>query len=289
MELQTIVKIPKGTFQLRPEDNMLFVGSCFADNLGRRFWDDQFRVSVNPYGVMYNPVSVLHTVKRWLAGVAPKQGSKCQPFGEMPQVAIFTLGTNHVYVLRENEEVVDNCEKRPAKLFREEVLGVEECEKALREAVELLRQANPAVKVILTVSPIRYAKYGYPESARSKAVLLLAAHGVVDSFPDMAAYFPAYEIMNDELRDYRFYRPDMLHPSEQAVDYIHERFSDAYFSERATTYAKEWRHLRAALRHRPFNPGSDAYQTFKRQTQEQVNAFAQRYPTFPDNPMEEAV
>ena len=263
MELQTIVKIPKGTFQLRPEDSMLFVGSCFADNLGRRFWDDQFRVSVNPYGVMYNPVSVLHTVKRWLAGVAPKRGSKCQPFGEMPRVAIFTLGTNHVYVLRENEEVVDNCEKRPAKLFREEVLGVEECEKALREAVELLRQANPAVKVILTVSP--------------------------DSFPDMAAYFPAYEIMNDELRDYRFYRPDMLHPSEQAVDYIHERFSDAYFSERAATYVKEWRRLRAALRHRPFNPDSDAYQAFKRQTQEQVKAFAQRYPTFPDNPMDEAV
>ena len=192
-------------------------------------------------------------------------------------------------LMQDCEEVVDNCEKRPAKLFREQVLGVEECEKALREAVELLRQANPAVKVILTVSPIRYAKYGYPESARSKAVLLLAAHQVAERYPGAVAYFPAYEIMNDELRDYRFYRPDMLHPSEQAVDYIHERFSDAYFSERAATYVKEWRRLRAALRHRPFNPDSDAYQAFKRQTQEQVKAFAQRYPTFPDNPMEEAV
>lgn len=289
MDFRTIVEIPKGAFLLRPEDNMLFVGSCFADNLGRRFWDDQFRVTVNPYGVMYNPVSVLHTVRRWLAGVPPKTDAKTQRLGEVPQVAVFTLGTNHVYILKETEEIVDNCQKRPAKLFREEALGVEACVNALRDSVELLRHANPQVKVILTVSPIRYAKYGYPESMRSKATLLLAAHQVADSYPGVVAYFPAYEIMNDELRDYRFYRPDMLHPSEQAVDYIHERFSEVYFSERAAAYVKEWRPLRAALLHRPFNPESAAYQSFVRQTQESLQAFKERYPDYPDNPIEKSV
>lgn len=285
MEFRTIVEIAKSPFPLRPAERMFCVGSCFADNLGRRFWDDQFRVTVNPYGVMYNPVSILHTVRRWLAGDTPRPSALARQPGEVPQVGIFTLGTNHVYILRETEEVVDNCEKRPARLFREEVLDVEGCQRALSEAVELLRQANPEVKVILTVSPIRYAKYGFPESSLSKAHLLLAARQVENRYPGTVAYFPAYEIMNDELRDYRFYRPDMLHPSEQAVDYIHERFMETYFLPQTMDYVKEWRHLRAALRHRPFAPESEAYQVFKRQTLEKVKDFARRYPDFPDNPI----
>lgn len=263
---------------------MLFVGSCFADNLGRRFWEEQFRATVNPYGVMYNPASICHTVVKWMEGEPAREGALVQASGDIPDVAVFTLGTNHVYILRETDEIVDNCEKRPARLFREEELPIAACVAYLETAIQRLQAKNPEVKVILTVSPIRYAKYGYPQSAQSKAVLLLAAHEVVSHYPGVAFYFPAYEIMNDELRDYRFYRPDMLHPSDQAVSYIYERFAETYFSLQTLRYVDEWKRIRAALTHRPFHPDSEAYRQFVAHTQEQLAAFRSTYPDFPNNP-----
>ena len=181
-----------------------------ADNIGRRFKEEKFRATVNPYGVMYNPASILHTVKR------------CE---DAPRVALFTLGTNHVYILNETGEIVDNCAKRPQRLFTERELSVDECAAYLGEAVDILKERRGDVKVIVTVSPIRYAKYGYHGSQLSKAVLLLAADKLVKERVGTVCYFPAYEIVNDELRDYRFYAKDMLHPSEQAVEYIWEVFS----------------------------------------------------------------
>ncbi len=284
MEFRTIVEIAKGQFQVNPCERMLFVGSCFADNLGRRFWKEQFRATVNPYGVMYNPASICHTVTRWLTGEPARTGSLAQPSGDIPRVAVFTLGTNHVYILRETGEIVDNCEKRPARLFQEEALSITACATYLDTAIQALQARNPDVKLILTVSPIRYAKYGYPESAQSKAVLLLAAHEIARRYPNTAFYFPAYEIMNDELRDYRFYKPDMLHPSDQAVAYIYERFSETYFSRQTLQYVEKWNRIRAALAHRPFHPESDTYRQFMAHTQEQLEAFRCAYPDFPNNP-----
>lgn len=283
MEFRTVVEIPKGKFDVNPSQRMLFVGSCFADNLGRRFWEEQFRVTVNPYGVMYNPASIYHTVRRWLEGEPAREGALAQACGDIPDVVVFTLGTNHVYVLRETDEIVDNCEKRPARLFREEQLSIASCVEFLKTAIQGLREKNPTVRVILTVSPIRYAKYGYPKSAQSKAVLLLAAHEMEDLYPDTVCYFPAYEIMNDDLRDYRFYRPDMLHPSEQAVTYIYERFAETYFSPQTLRYVEEWRRIRASLAHRPLQPDSESYREFKERTREQLEAFRSAYPYFPNN------
>lgn len=160
MQFRTIVDIPRPAFSIAPCEEMLFVGSCFADNIGRRFKDEKFRATVNPFGVMYNPASILHTVER--TDVAPR-------------VAVFTLGTNHVYILRETGEIVDNCQKRPHRLFEERELTVEECKDYLLRAVNILRGRRPDVKVIITVSPIRYAKYGFHGSQLSKATLLLAA------------------------------------------------------------------------------------------------------------------
>ena len=160
MQFRTIVDIPRPAFSIAPCEEMLFVGSCFADNIGRRFKDEMFRATVNPFGVMYNPASILHTVER--TDVAPR-------------VAVFTLGTNHVYILRETGEIVDNCQKRPHRLFEERELTVEECKDYLLRAVNILRERRPDVRVIITVSPIRYAKYGFHGSQLSKATLLLAA------------------------------------------------------------------------------------------------------------------
>lgn len=261
MELITKVDIPKAGFAIEPTAKMLFVGSCFAENIGRRAVEERFCAVVNPYGVMYNPASILHTVER---------------SGENPCVALFTLGTNHVYRLKETGEIVDNCRKRPQRLFDEEELTVDDCYGYLRRAVDILAEREPGVKVVLTVSPIRYAKYGYHGSRLSKAVLLLAADRLVRE-DSRCEYFPAYEIMNDELRDYRFYRPDMLHPSEQAVDYIWQLFSDTYFSPSARRFVDEWHPLKEALGHRPFDAESEEYREFLRKTKEKVREFEERW------------
>jgi len=264
MEFRTIVNIPRPTFELEPCERILFVGSCFADNIGKRFEEEKFRAMVNPFGVMYNPVSVLHTVKK----VA----------NHTFDTAVFTLGTNHVYVERATGEIVDNCQKRPQREFDERELTVEECADALHEAITLLRQANPKVNIIITVSPIRYAKYGYHGSQLSKAVLLLAADKVIKEEGERVYYFPAYEIVNDELRDYRFYKADMLHPNEQAVEYIWEQLVATCFSAEAKQFLEEWRPIKEALAHRPFHPEAAAYQDFIKKTKEKAKMLELKYP-----------
>ena len=303
MQFRTIVDIPRPAFSIAPCEEMLFVGSCFADNIGRRFKDEMFRATVNPFGVMYNPASILHTVER--TDVAPR-------------VAVFTLGTNHVYILRETGEIVDNCQKRPHRLFEERELTVEECKDYLLHAVNILRERRPDVKVIITVSPIRYAKYGFHGSQLSKATLLLAADQLIKettlnressidkelnfskessidkessiskeiSFNEeqggaVVTYFPAYEIVNDELRDYRFYADDMLHPSSLAVEYIWQRMVETFFSDEAKTFLREWAPLKKGFSHRPLNPDGDEYKAFLAKLHAEAQLLKQRYKDMP--------
>lgn len=272
MQFSTPVNIPLAGFSIEPCERMLFVGSCFADNIGQRFVADKFRAVVNPDGVMYNPASILHTVDRYVDRLETEDA-------EAPSTAVFTLGTNHVYILNETGEIVDNCRKRPQRLFTERELTVDECAEYLCRAIGRLRSVNPDVRVVLTVSPIRYAKYGFHGSQLSKAVLLLAADKVVREH-DMVEYFPAYEIVNDELRDYRFYREDMLHPSDQAVEYIWQRFGDTYFSEHTLSFLEEWRPVKAALGHRPFNADSEEHKEFLRKTMAKADALKAKYKGF---------
>lgn len=269
MEFRTIVDIPKPDFEIGPCEEMLFVGSCFATEIGRRFQEEKFRAVVNPYGVMYNPASILHTVERWTTS---------------PCVVFLTLGTNHIYRLKETGEIVDNCQKRPASLFTEEELSVEACADYLQQTIDILRQKNPQVHIVLTVSPIRYRKYGYHESQLSKATLLLAVNQVISNPSPLTShllnYFPAYEILNDELRDYRFYKADMLHPSDQTVEYIWQRLSEVYLSDEAKTFLKEWAPLKAVLNHRPFDPDSEEYRVLMDKTMLKVAALQKKYPNF---------
>lgn len=271
MQFRTQVKIPPYPFSIPPCAKMLFVGSCFAQSMGERFLAEKFRATVNPYGVMYNPASILHTV------------SRCESSADF---AVLTLGTNHVYRLKETDEIVDNCQKRPQSLFREEVLSIDECVGFLSQAVDTLVMRNPDIKVIITVSPIRYAKYGFHESQLSKAVLLLSANEMEKRYAGKVFYFPAYEIVNDELRDYRFYASDMLHPSEQAVEYIWECFSASLFGADTLQFLKEWQPIREAINHRPFNPDSEAYKEFVNNTLVKVRALKQKYTDLEleDNP-----
>lgn len=273
MEFRTTVDITKPSWQIGPCERMLFVGSCFADNIGKRFTEEKFRALVNPFGVMYNPVSILHTVSRLV-----EEGGL--PFAaNEPGTVVLTLGTNHVYRLKATGEIVDNCQKRPQKLFQEEELSVEQCTQAIRQCIAAIRSTYSDIRFLLTVSPIRYRKYGYHGSQLSKATLLLAIDNVIRQEADPCiAYFPSYEIVNDELRDYRFYQPDMLHPSGQAVDYIYERMAACYFSSATIQFLQRWEPIREALAHRPFHPESDAYQSFLLETQKKFEALKKDYP-----------
>ena len=285
MVFRTVVNIPDPGFRIEPCEEMLFVGSCFADSIGQRFVEERFRATVNPYGTMYNPASVLHTVERWLPLRLEGGG------GRLPRIVFLTLGTNHVYRLKETGEIVDNCQKRPAALFQEEQLTVDECADYLLRIVDVLRSHRPDVQVVFTVSPIRYRKYGYHESQLSKATLLLATEQVCSGLYGLSqtdrvcpcqsvAYFPAYEIVLDELRDYRFYKDDMLHPSPQAVEYIWQQMVEHYFSPAAKEFLREWAPLKAALGHRPFDPDSEAYRDFMDKTMLKVAELQKKYPTF---------
>jgi len=264
MDFRTLVDIPAPPFRIAPLEKVLCIGSCFADRLGERFERAGFAVVRNPFGVMYNPVSVWHTVDRT---------------DFVPDTAVITLGTNRVYRWKETGEIVDNCGKRPASLFQEEALDADTCAAALRKSVDRLRERNPQVKVVLTVSPIRYRKYGYHGSRLSKAVLLLAADRIVSDteYAGQAAYFPSYEIMNDELRDYRFYAPDMLHPSEQAVDYIWERFRDSCLSDEALAFLREWLPTEKTLAHRPFDADNGDYRRLMEETRQKREDILRRY------------
>ena len=297
MEFRTIVDIEDPGFRIGACEEMLFVGSCFADKIGARFTEEKFRTIVNPFGVMYNPASVLHTIQRVYSGQCTLSTVNC-PLNAV-KTAFITLGTNHVYILKETGEIVDNCQKRPQSLFTEKELTVDECADYLQQAIHLLHAANPDMRIVLTVSPIRYRKYGYHGSQLSKATLLLAVDKVQSSAPAPLAckarmfrsalplgssknvnYFPAYEIVNDELRDYRFYAEDMLHPSAQAVAYIWQRFSEVYLSDEAKAFLNEWQPLKAALHHKPFNPDSEEYRLFMDKTMLKIAELQKKYPNF---------
>ena len=319
MVFRTIVDIPDPGFSIGPCEEMLFVGSCFADSIGARFREEGFPVTVNPFGTMYNPASILHTIEKLFTvdslqftddysdgseRLASKSSVNCKPSTVNNKTVFLTLGTNHVYRLKETGEIVDNCEKRPQSLFTEEKLTVDACADYLQKAIAILRQKNPEVRIVLTVSPIRYRKYGYHGSQLSKATLLLAieklftvyslrftdeysdgleglaSKSTVNCKPSTVNYFPAYEILNDELRDYRFYASDMLHPSQQAVDYIWERLVETYFSREAKVFLEEWRPLKQALGHKPFNPNSEAYKSLMDKTMLKMQELREKYPTF---------
>jgi len=291
-------------------DASVFLGSCFAEHIGTCFADRRLRVLVNPLGVMYNPFSlarILNTTSAdenrdfvshqgmwhtWLGDSSLSRLSmdECKRatnealtcFHEALSKAdnlFLTLGTSHYYIYNKvGYEVVANCHRLPSADFTEAELKVDEIVASLDEALLAWHGKNPRLQVIFTVSPYRYRKYGFHESQLSKSRLLLAVEALQNRHPEWISYFPAYEIVLDELRDYRFYAEDMLHPSEQAVQYIWQRFCEAWMTEDTKTYLSKWEPLRLALQHRPLHPEDPAFADFQESIQTQVDALQRDYP-----------
>jgi hypothetical protein len=282
---------------------VLTVGSCFADSIGERLRLNKVNALVNPFGTVFQPLALAQLLRAaageeqdWQQHVVEARGRwqsydfhstigaespvellqtiqdtvrRVGDFVRTADAVVLTLGTAWAYRLRETGELISNLHKLPASLFEKELLTADEIVNSLAEVHALLRRVNPNIRIVLTVSPVRHIKDTLPLNAVSKSVLRVACHYLSELLPNVS-YFPAYELLTDDLRDYRFYAADMLHPSDVAEDYIWERFARAYFDADFGRFRKEWAAVRQSLGHRPLHPGAPEHRTFLDQTRERL-------------------
>lgn len=308
---RTVLPTVQTNLDISHASQVICFGSCFAEHMGRRLKQLKFRVLTNPSGIVYNPVSVADSLEMLLADRQytaadlfenaglwhsfDHHGSFSHPdkqvvlenihrslsaarhFLEQTDRLLVTLGTANVAVLNETGKVVANCHKMPGKAFERKRLSVGEIAGILAGIFEKLKTRLPALEVVVTVSPVRHLRDGLVENQRSKATLLLALEAVSLRCP-FVHYFPAYELVLDDLRDYRFYEPDMAHPNQQAVEYIWQYFGEAYFNEKTKALCQRLADVSAALAHRPFHPESAEHQFFLKKQQEKIAQLAQEYP-----------
>ncbi|MDM8208302.1 GSCFA domain-containing protein [Bacteroides gallinaceum] len=311
MEFRTTVEMPSDHPQIAHSDKLMVWGSCFAENIGKRLLDNKFQCDTNPFGVLYNPLSIAKAVKQlvcrkrytpddlmhekdvWFSLMhhssfnSPDREQclqnintrieKGMEYLKQASWLIFTWGTARVYSWNENGEIVGNCHKLPERMFSRRLLATDEIVTVYEDLLNSLHADSPNMKMLFTVSPIRHAKDGMHGNQLSKATLLLAINELCARLP-FCYYFPSYEIMMDELRDYRFYADDMLHPSQLATDYIWEQFSGTYLSGPALSFIKQWESIRKGLDHRPFNPQSDTYRKFVSQILLKIRDLKEKFP-----------
>jgi len=289
------------------------MGSCFSENMGQKLIDQKFNVDMNPFGILYNPESIGNSLRILLeksvfteADLFQDQGlwnsfSHHSRFSDTnPEVALekinsriqsshnflkkadflmITLGTSWIYKLINSGQVVANCHKVSAAQFDRYRLKVNEIVDTYEALLEKLWAFNPNLKVIFTVSPIRHLKDGAIENQLSKSTLLLAIDHLISKFGDRGCYyFPSYEIMMDELRDYRFYAEDMIHLSPLAINYIFERFTKSMFTVESMEIATEVLKVRKAMEHRPVNPQTAEFRKFINSSLVQIGQLSQRLP-----------
>lgn len=310
MNFRTSVELPQEEVEIRHSDRLMLFGSCFSENIGNRLAENKFVCEVNPFGILYNPLSISSALKQvmnrkvyvkedlfeaggvWHSWMHHGSFSsdvslddclqkinirlkKASDFLATADWLIVTWGTSYVY--RYEGDVVGNCHKCPEKMFVRERLSVEAVCEEWNALLRSIKCHFPELKVMFSVSPIRHAKDGMHGNQLSKATLLLAADELCRRF-DNCFYFPSYEILMDELRDYRFYADDMFHPSPLAVQYIWECFCRSYFKENTMDVMKDWDEIQKALRHKPFRPESEAYRKFLSQIMLRIERLNEKLP-----------
>ena len=312
MNFFTPVDTPKDLPRLTHRNHLLLMGSCFATNMGVRLVNAKFSCLLNPYGVLYNPLSISMAIREALDGKVYTEAdlyeheglwhsqmhhgdfSSPTPKGTLENInkrldelrallpkldyLILTWGSAWVYEDIQAGHIVSNCHKLPERCFNRRRLSTDEIVSDYANLLLALRNVCPKLKVLLTVSPIRHIRDGLHANQLSKATLLLAIDALKARFPESVFYFPAYEIVLDELRDYRFYAPDMVHPSEVAVNYVWERFCSSCLSEGSVYVMNECEQIRKALEHKPFQPGSNSYKFFLEKTLLKINRLKEKYP-----------
>lgn len=280
---------------IRHRQPILLMGSCFSEHIGEKLRAGKFQVLENPHGILFNPISIATAIRAYIekrvytqeelfelnetwhswdhhsrfSAADPKAAIEkinnavtgAHDFLQKTEWVIITLGSAFSYELVENNQPVANCHKAPANIFRRKLLSVEDVLAAMDNTIHRLRFFNRNIKVIFTISPVRHLREGMVENNRSKAVLIQAVHHLVDKFEGLY-YFPAYELVIDDLRDYRFYAEDMVHPNYQATGYVWEKLAESCFDEETRALLDELRKTDLAFRHRPFNPETLQHKKF---------------------------
>jgi len=311
VELFTRVVCSETDCNITHDSAIFLVGSCFATSIGEKLLRHKFDACINPYGILFNPVSIANALKD-IAGKKIFQPSDliCNDnlwhsfshhgsfshgnadeclrqlndtntvaFRELSRatVLVVTLGTSFVWEHLASGKIVSNCHKIPSREFNHRRLSVSETTETLLDIISSARAVSPCLSVIFTVSPVRYLNRGAHENQLSKSTLLLAVEQTL-SMSQNVCYFPSYEIMMDELRDYRFYAEDLVHPSDIAVQYIWEMFSKTYFNDETLELNRKIHQLQLALHHREMHPGSESAEKFKIWIKREIEQFQSSYP-----------
>ena len=291
------VNIQKNILQIKYDDQIMLFGSCFSENIGNKLDYYKFNVTINPFGILYNPKSIFRNINALLNNTEPKEAdlfkynylwqswnyhgsfsakNKSEVINVMQReftnaseqiqnlkVLVITFGTSWVYKYLDSNYIVANCHKVPAEKFERYRLSTKEIIKDYEEIINKLKTINSDLNIIFTVSPIRHLKDGAAQNQLSKSSLLLAIDSLTRSF-DNCNYFPSYEIMMDELRDYRFYKTDMIHPSDQAIDYIWDKFRLSFISNSSYDIMNQVKKIKDAVRHKPLNSNSEKHKMFRK-------------------------
>jgi len=312
MDFRTNIQLQKESNQIDYNSSLVLIGSCFSENISKKLNYSKFNTYSNPFGILFNPKAIETLItnainlkeytekdifnlnERWHCFDAHSDLSNSNKNEllsnlntaikstnkqlETASHIIITLGTAWTYRFIETDSFVGNCHKVPQKKFLKELLSVKKIIASLENLITLIKSVNPKVNIIFTVSPVRHLKDGFVENMQSKGQLLTAIHQIIDK-REQLYYFPSYEIMMDDLRDYRFYNSDMVHPNETAVNYIWEQFKNVWIDENAASIMKEIDSIQKGLAHKPFNPNSEQHQQFLITLQEKINILQNKFPS----------
>jgi len=311
LNLQTHIPFSKYIKSLIDYNSKItLLGSCFSDNIGKKLSYHKFQSVLNPFGILFHPKAIESVIKNaiskkeyteedlfffnecWHCFEAHSKlssSSKEQVLVELNKASasmntalkssthiIITLGTSWIYRFLESGQIVANCHKVPQHKFKKELLSVTEINKSVSSIISLIREVNPDINFIFTVSPVRHLKDGFIENQLSKSHLISALHQII-KIHENTFYFPSYEIMMDELRDYRFYKEDMIHPNQIAINYIWEKFYENWFSDEALDLKNQVLKIQRGLEHKPFNPNSNEHRKFLASLQEKIETLKKKY------------
>ncbi len=310
MNFRTSIQLQKERNQIDYNSNLMLIGSCFSENIFDKLDYFKFKACNNPFGILYNPVNLENLItnainekkytekdifefnERWhcfdahsnLSAVHKNDllknlNSEIQVSNKCIKNAshlILTLGTARVYRHIESDNIVGNCHKIPQKKFLQELLSVKQIIASLENIIALIKATNSSISIIFTVSPVRHLKDGFVENSQSKAHLISAIHQLTDKKKRLY-YFPSYEIMIDDLREYRFYNTDMIHPNETAINYIWEQFKQVWISENTSSIMKEIDTIQKGLAHKPFNPTSEQHQLFLKKLNQKIHLLKEEF------------
>ena len=318
MKLRLEIEVKNAGFYISHQDRLFLTGSCFTENIGNKFTQLKFNNIQNPHGILFNPVSVCNSIKEYVdpkeytadnlfyyneawhswnhhsrfsspiqqesLDLINNSNKAAHDYLKQADYLFITFGSSWVYTFTEEAlgamagNVASNNHKAPASWFKKRLLNSNETFLMIKDMMKAVVSINPDIKFIYTISPVRHIREGFIENNRSKAVLIDAVHNIVNDNPENSFYFPSYEIVIDDLRDYRFYSEDMVHPNYLASDYVWEKMAKAYMKEETLQLNKIIEEINIAYKHKPFNPTSNQHSTFLQNYAAKVKALQESYP-----------